>query len=82
VRDPGRRRAEITVLLWLAFLWAGVTAGLGFLLQHYFVPTAVIATLLSGLAIGWAVQTAISLVRAAIPRGPQRAGQPASPLRA
>src|SRR4051812_36747743 len=39
LKNAGRRRAEITVLLWLAFLWGGVTVGLGFLLQHYFVPT-------------------------------------------
>jgi hypothetical protein len=70
------------VLLWLAFLWAGVTAGLGFLLQHYFVPTAVVATLLSGLAIGWAAEAAISFIKAALRRRPQPEGQPASPLRA
>jgi 4-amino-4-deoxy-L-arabinose transferase-like glycosyltransferase len=81
-RDPGRRRAEIMVLLWSALLWAGVTAGLGFLLQHYFVPTAVIATLLSGLAIGWAVQAILGVLGMALHRRPQRARQPASPLRA
>src|SRR5215212_1775316 len=64
LKDAGRRRAEVLVLLWLACLWAGVTAGLGFLLQHYFVPTAMVATLLSGLAVGWSVQAAWHLARA------------------
>jgi hypothetical protein len=50
------------VFLWLACLWGGISVGLGFLLQHYFVPTALIATLLSGLAIGWSAQAAWSLV--------------------
>jgi hypothetical protein len=82
LKDVGRRRAEIMVLLWLALLWAGVSAGLGFLLQHYFVPTAVIATLLSGLAVGWAAQTAWSVVRSMLTRGSQGTRQPASALRA
>jgi hypothetical protein len=51
------------VLLWLACLWIGVSLGLGFLLQHYFVPTATIATLLSGLAVGWIAQATWSLAR-------------------
>ena len=63
LKDAGRRRAEILVLLWLACVWVGVTAGLGFLLQHYFVPTAMIATLLSGLAVGWGVQAVWRLAR-------------------
>jgi hypothetical protein len=67
LKDAGQRRAEVLVLLWLACLWAGVTAGLGFLLQHYFVPTAVIATLLSGLAIGWGAQAAWDLIRRRLP---------------
>jgi hypothetical protein len=67
LKDTGRRRAEVMVLLWLACLWAGVTLGLGFLLQHYFVPTATIATLLSGLAIGWGAQAAWDLARRWLP---------------
>ena len=59
----GRPRAERQVFLWLACLWIGVSFGLGFLLQHYFVPTAMIATLLSGLVIGWSAQAAWQLVR-------------------
>src|SRR5204862_159498 len=58
----GRPRAERLVLIWLAWLWMGVSLGLGFLLQHYFVPTATIATLLSGLAIGWSAQLVWKLV--------------------
>ena len=63
----GRPRAERQVFLWLACLWIGVSFGLGFLLQHYFVPTAMIATLLSGLAIGWSAQAAWHLVRRRLP---------------
>jgi hypothetical protein len=59
----GRPRVERLVLLWLACLWIGVSLGLGFLLQHYFVPTATIATLLSGLAVGWIAQATWSLAR-------------------
>jgi len=58
----GRPRAERLVFIWLACTWLGVSLGLGFLLQHYFVPTATIATLLSGLAVGWSVQAAWRLV--------------------
>ena len=71
----------VLVLLWVGLLWAGVTAGLGFLLQHYFVPTAVVATLLSGLAVGWAFQAAWSLGRSVLSRGSHESRQPASALR-
>jgi hypothetical protein len=60
---------DALVFLWLAITWAGVTAGIGFLLQHYFVPTATIAVLLSGLVVGWSTQlvwdTAARLARVA-----------------
>ncbi|MFN8637496.1 MAG: glycosyltransferase family 39 protein [Chloroflexota bacterium] len=69
-RASGQRRAEMMVLLWLLCLWAGVTAGFGFLLQHYFVPTASIAILASGLAIGWAVQAAWNLAASLWQRSP------------
>jgi hypothetical protein len=82
LKDVGRRRAEIMVLLWLALLWAGVSAGLGFLLQHYFVPTAVIATLVSGLAVGWTVQATWRLMRSMLMRGSPESRQPVSALRA
>ena len=59
----GRPRAERQVFLWLAITWIGVSVGLGFLLQHYFVPTAMIATLLSGLAVGWGARAVWQLVR-------------------
>ena len=59
----GPGSVELLVFLWLALLWLGVSLGLGFLLQHYFVPTAMIAILLSGLVIGWSVQAAWSLAR-------------------
>ena len=59
----GRPRVERQVFLWVVCLWVGVTVNFGFLLQHYFVPTATLALLLSGLAIGWFVQAATALVQ-------------------
>ncbi|MCC6175236.1 MAG: glycosyltransferase family 39 protein [Chloroflexi bacterium] len=60
-----RRRpsADGFVLLWAVCLWCGVTAGLGFLLQHYFVPTAMTAQLLAGLAAGWSARAGWTLAR-------------------
>jgi len=55
------------VFLWTACIWIGVTVGLGFLLQHYFVPTALMADLLAGLGAGWAMQTAWRLTRRHLP---------------
>jgi len=77
---PGRPNVEWMVFLWLACLWAGVSAGLGFLLQHYFVPTAMIATLLSGLAVGWGVQALWHLAVRALPQ--VRAMTATAPVRA
>jgi hypothetical protein len=51
------------MLLWALSVWVGVSVGLGFRLQHYFVPTALIGTLLAGLAVGWAVEAAWALAR-------------------
>ena len=74
----GRPRAERQVFLWLALTWLGVSLGLGFLLQHYFVPTATIATLLSGLAVGWGARAAWQLVRRRLPTSsPRPVTQPA-----
>jgi hypothetical protein len=57
-RAASRRPTALTlVFLWSASIWIGVTVGLGFLLQHYFVPTAMTADLLGGLAAGWLVQS-------------------------
>jgi hypothetical protein len=57
------RSVEFLVFLWLGLLWLGVTLGLGFLLQHYFVPTATIAVLMSGLVVGWSIQLAWNVGR-------------------
>jgi hypothetical protein len=54
----GPQSIEFLVFLWLGLLWLGVSLGLGFLLQHYFVPTVAVAITLSGLVIGWSVQLA------------------------
>jgi ABC-type amino acid transport system permease subunit len=79
----GRPGIELLVLLWLACLWAGVSLGLGFLLPHYFVPTAMIATLLSGLAVGWSIQACrrLWLIRRASPKltSSSHHGAPVSP---
>ena len=58
-----RRRlgAEACVLLWALCVWVGVSVALGFRLQHYFVPTAMLGALLAGLAVGWPVQTVWAL---------------------
>ncbi len=64
----GQPRVDRLVFLWLACLWTGVSLGLGFLLQHYFVPTAMTVTLLSGLAVGWTVQAAWQVVLRDVPQ--------------
>jgi hypothetical protein len=57
VRAWTRRPTSLTlVFLWSASIWVGVTLGLGFLLQHYFVPTAMTTDLLAGLAVAWGAQ--------------------------
>ena len=68
LRACTRRPTALTLtFLWAACIWIGVTVGLGFLLQHYFVPTAMVADLLGGLAIGWAVQALLRLTRRYLP---------------
>jgi hypothetical protein len=52
-RRPG---ADALLLLWTTALFAGVTWGLGYRMQHYFVPTALTATLLAGMGAGWVSQ--------------------------
>jgi 4-amino-4-deoxy-L-arabinose transferase-like glycosyltransferase len=52
-RGPG---PDALLLLWVACIFGGVTWGLGFRLQQYFVPTAMMATVLAGLAVGWVAQ--------------------------
>jgi hypothetical protein len=71
-RRPG---PELFVLLWAACVFAGVTWGLRYLLQHYFVPTTVVADLLAGVGVGWLVQSAIGQL-AALRRRPPQLRQP------
>jgi hypothetical protein len=87
-RAASRRPTALTlVFLWSASIWIGVTVGLGFLLQHYFVPTAMSADLLGGLAVGWAAQAVWRLSQRYLPwqrlpwcRGvPSRAALTSSP---
>jgi hypothetical protein len=70
LRALSRRPTALTlVFLWATCIWVGVTVGLGFLLQHYFVPTAMTADLLGGLAVGWAAQAVIRLGQRSPPQG-------------
>jgi len=48
--QPG---AEGLLLLWVLGFFGGVTVGLGYVLDHYFIPTATLGLLLGGLAVGW-----------------------------
>ncbi len=84
-KAASRRPTALTlVFLWAACIWIGVTVGLGFLLQHYFVPTAMTADLLGGLAVGWTVQALVGLGQRYLPwdslpwrRGGDRQVEPA-----
>jgi hypothetical protein len=51
-----RHRAEMLVLLWVLGFFGGVTLGLGYILDHYFVPTAIMGLILSGLTVGWSAR--------------------------
>jgi hypothetical protein len=57
-----RHRAEMLALLWVLGFFGGVTLGLGYVLDHYFVPTAVMGLILSGLTVGWSVRLAWAAV--------------------
>lgn len=84
-RAASRRPTALSlVFLWSVCIWVGVTVGLGFLLQHYFVPTAMTADLLAGLASGWAAQAALQTL-ARLPRRYlpwRRVETPAAPVSA
>ena len=53
--QPG---AEAFLLLWVLGFGGGVTLGLGYVLDHYFMPTATMGLLLGGLAVGWGTRLA------------------------
>jgi 4-amino-4-deoxy-L-arabinose transferase-like glycosyltransferase len=53
-----RHRAEMLLLLWVVGFFGGVTVGLGYVLDHYFVPTATMGLILTGLTVGWGAQAA------------------------
>jgi hypothetical protein len=53
--QPG---ADGFLLLWVLGFWGGVTVGLGYVLDHYFMPTATMGLLLAGLAVGWSARLA------------------------
>jgi hypothetical protein len=57
-----RHRAEMLLLLWVLGLFGGVSLGLGYVLDHYFVPTAVMGLILGGLTVGWSARLAWSAV--------------------
>ena len=68
-RRPG---ADALLLLWAASILGGLTWGLGYLLQHYFIPTQVVTTLLAGLGAGWTCRAAWRLVTTRRARSAQR----------
>ena len=44
--------------------FGGIAWGLGYRLQHYFVPSAIVGDLLAGVAVGFACQGALAALRA------------------
>jgi 4-amino-4-deoxy-L-arabinose transferase-like glycosyltransferase len=58
-----RHRAEALVLICVLGFFGGVTVGLGYVLDHYFVPTATMGLILTGLTVGWSTQLAWSTAR-------------------
>lgn len=58
-----RHRAEALLLLWVVGFFGGVTVGLGYVLDHYFVPTATMGLILTGLTVGWGTRLAWSMAR-------------------
>jgi hypothetical protein len=58
-----RHRAEAMVLLWVVGFFGGVTVGLGYVLDHYFVPTAIMGLILTGLTVGWGTEAAWNAAR-------------------
>jgi hypothetical protein len=63
--QPG---ADSFLLLWVLGVFGGVTVGLGYMLDHYFVPTATMGIALGGLAVGWGAQLAWHAVTATLRR--------------
>lgn len=53
--QPG---ADAFLLLWVLGFFGGVTLGLGYVLDHYFMPTATMGLVLGGLAVGWSARLA------------------------
>jgi hypothetical protein len=70
-----RHRAEMLVLLWVLGFFGGVSLGLGYVLDHYFVPTAVMGLILGGLTVGWSARLAMG----AVSRPSGRQGQDVAP---
>ena len=66
---------ETMLLLWVLGFFGGVTVGLGYVLDHYFVPTAIMGLVLTGLTIGWSTRVAWSTTQ----RVRNRQRQPAAP---
>ena len=59
--------AEAFLLLWVAGFFGGVSFALGYVLDHYFIPTATFGIVLAGLAVGWSAQLAWQLARRRLP---------------
>jgi hypothetical protein len=63
-----RPGAEAFLLLWVVGFFGGVTVALGYVLDHYFIPTATFGILLGGLAVGWSARLASYAARRLIGR--------------
>jgi len=73
-----RHRAEALLLICVLGFFGGVTVGLGYVLDHYFVPTATMGLVLTGLTIGWGTRLAWSTARRLSRRTDGRREQPMS----
>jgi hypothetical protein len=58
-----RHPPEALLLLWVVGFFGGVAVGLGYVLDHYFVPTATMGIVLAGLTVGWGTRLAWSAAR-------------------
>jgi len=71
----GRRRLGAEALLVLSAVGAfgGIAWGLGYRLQHYFVPSAIVGDLLAGVGVGFACRLALAALRSRRPADDRRA---------
>ncbi|MCC7369335.1 MAG: glycosyltransferase family 39 protein [Chloroflexi bacterium] len=78
-----RPGAESLLLLWALGFFAAVSLGLGYVLDHYFVPTATLGLVVGGVGVGWTADAAWRRTMSAVrrrqaPDVPHRAHLPLS----